>query len=77
MDADQLRPAHFGCLQEEALVTSPDEIANTCHVWLEVYAEAEAKGCLADIRGLKERLIQEAGVVLPDLELSAKPQNGS
>lgn len=70
LECEKICLAHFGCLQNEEARNFPDETIKTCETWWNVFAEADKRGKLDDAKYLKETLIKEAELVIPDLEVT-------
>ncbi len=62
--------AHFGCLKDDEARNFPDETIKTYETWWNVFVEADKSGKLDDVKYLKETLIAEGRLVLPDLEVT-------
>jgi glyoxylase-like metal-dependent hydrolase (beta-lactamase superfamily II) len=72
MDCQRICLAHFGCLADDEARNFPDEAMKTYETWWNVFVEADKQGKLDDVKYLKETLIREAKLVIPDLELTKK-----
>jgi len=70
IDYEKLCLAHFGCLEGEAAKKFPDETAETCKSWWTIFNDVQKKDKLDDVNYIKERILQETNVVLPDLEIN-------
>jgi hypothetical protein len=62
--------AHFGCLKNAEARNFPDETIKTYETWWNVFVEADKQGKLDDTKYLKETLIKEAELIIPDLEVT-------
>jgi glyoxylase-like metal-dependent hydrolase (beta-lactamase superfamily II) len=70
LECEKICLAHFGCLKNEEARNFPDETIKTCETWWNVFVEADKQGKLDDAKYLKETLIKEAELVIPDLEVT-------
>jgi len=70
LECERICLAHFGCLQSEDARNFPDDTIKTCETWWNVFAEADKEGKLDDLKYLKETLMREAEIFIPDLELT-------
>jgi len=70
LDCNRICLAHFGCLKDDEARNFPDDTIKSYETWWNVFTEADKSGKLDDVKYLKEALIREAGLVLPDLELT-------
>lgn len=70
LECEKICLAHFGCLKNEEARNFPDETIKTYETWWNVFAEADKRGKLDDAKYLKETLIKEAELVIPDLEVT-------
>ena len=70
MECKRICLAHFGCLKNDEARNFPDDTIKTYETWWNVFAEADKSGKLEDVKYIKETLIREAGLVIPDLELT-------
>jgi glyoxylase-like metal-dependent hydrolase (beta-lactamase superfamily II) len=70
MECKRICLAHFGCLQDDEARSFPEDTIKTYETWWNVFVEADKSGKLDDVKYIKEMLIRDAGLVLPDLELT-------
>jgi len=70
LECQRICLAHFGCLKDEDARDFPDDMIKTYEIWWNVFAEADKRGKLDDVKYLKETLTREAGLFIPDLELT-------
>ena len=70
LECERICLAHFGCLKDEEARNFPDDTMNTYETWWNVFAEADKAGKLDDVKYLKETLIKEAKIFIPDLEVT-------
>ena len=69
-DYERISLAHFGCLEGDEAQRFPDEAVETYETWWDIFHTADQDGKLDDMDHLKERILREAGLVLPELEVS-------
>jgi len=70
MDYERICLAHFGCLEGDEAQRFPDEAVETYETWWDIFHTADQEGKLDDKGYLNERLFREAGLVLPELQVS-------
>lgn len=69
IDYERICLAHFGCLEGDQARRFVSSVIPNCETWWDVFRRADQEGKLDDIAYLKETLVAETGIVLPDLEL--------
>jgi len=62
--------AHFGCLEGQEAKDFPDETVAAMETWWNVFVESEKMGKLDDVSYLREAIVKEASIVMPELEIS-------
>lgn len=70
LECERICLAHFGCLKGKEAQNFPDDAYKAYEIWWNVFAEADKGGKLDDVKYLKETLIKEAALVIPDLEVT-------
>ena len=70
IDYERICLAHFGPLEGDEARRFVEDAIPTYETWWNLFRRADQEGRLDDVGYLKEALSVEAGIVLPDLELS-------
>jgi len=70
LDYETLCLAHYGCLRGDDARQYPDQASATVDAWLEVFTAADREGKLDDVIYVKEKLIGDLRLTLPELEVS-------
>jgi glyoxylase-like metal-dependent hydrolase (beta-lactamase superfamily II) len=70
IDFDKLCLAHYGCLTRKDAKIFLDKTITTFEAWWKIFADADEKGKMDDIAYMKNRLLTENNIELPDLEIS-------
>jgi metal-dependent hydrolase (beta-lactamase superfamily II) len=61
--------AHFGCLQGEEAKNFPNETVDAYETWWNIFVESEKKGKLDDVTYMRETIITEVGIEMPEIEI--------
>jgi glyoxylase-like metal-dependent hydrolase (beta-lactamase superfamily II) len=70
IDYEKLYLAHYGCLEGKEAKDFPNETVAAMETWWNVFVESEKKGKLDDVTYLREAIVKEAKIVMPELEIS-------
>jgi glyoxylase-like metal-dependent hydrolase (beta-lactamase superfamily II) len=70
VDYEAICLAHYGCLRGDEARRYPEEARATVDAWWDVFAEADRAGKLGDILYIRDHLIGELDLSLPDLEVT-------
>lgn len=70
IDYENICLAHYGCLEGDEARNFPNETVKAYEIWWNIFVESEKKGKLDDIRYMRETIIKEAGIQMPELEIT-------
>ena len=69
IDYENICLAHFGCLQGDEAKNFPNETVAAYETWWNIFVESEKKGKLDDVTYMRETIIAEAGIEMPEIEI--------
>jgi len=70
IDYEKILLAHYGCLDGKESQEFPNDAVAALETWWNVFVEADKKGKLGDIPYLRETIVKEANIVMPEIEIA-------
>jgi glyoxylase-like metal-dependent hydrolase (beta-lactamase superfamily II) len=70
IDYEKICLAHYGCLQGDEANEFPNETVKAYETWWNIFVESDKKGKLDDVTYMRETIIKEAGIEMPELEIT-------
>jgi glyoxylase-like metal-dependent hydrolase (beta-lactamase superfamily II) len=69
IDYENIFLAPFGCLRGEEAKNFPNETVDAYETWWHIFVESEKKGKLDDVTYMRETIITEVGIEMPEIEI--------
>lgn len=70
LDYEKIFLAHYGELDGKEAKEFPTDAVNAMETWWNVFVEADKKGKLDDVTYLRETIVKEANIVMPEVEIA-------
>ena len=70
IDYEKICLAHYGCLDGKEAKDFPHETVATMETWWNVFVESDKKGKLDDVAFMRETIVKEANIVMPEVEIA-------
>lgn len=70
IDYEMICLAHYGCLVGEEAQNFPSETVSALETWWNVFVESDKNGKLDDVKYMRETIVQEAKIEMPELEIT-------
>ena len=70
IDYEKIFLAHYGCIYGKEAQEFPNDAVAAFETWWNVFVEAEKKGKLDDVTYLRETIVKEANIVMPEIEIA-------
>ena len=70
IDYEKIYLAHYGCIEGKEAQDFPNDMIVAMETWWNVFVESEKKGKLDDVTYMRETIVKEASIVMPELEIS-------
>jgi glyoxylase-like metal-dependent hydrolase (beta-lactamase superfamily II) len=70
IDYEKIFLAHYGYLDGNEAQEFPNDTVTAVETWWNVFAEADKKGKLDDVTYLRENIVKEANIVMPEIEIA-------
>ena len=70
IDYEKIYLAHYGCLAGKEAQEFPNDAVAALETWWNVFVDSNKKGKLDDITYLRETIVKEANIVMPEIEIA-------
>ena len=70
IEYEKIYLAHYGCLDGKEAKDFPDETVAAMETWWNVFVESDKKGKLEDLTYMREAIVREANIIMPEAEIA-------